>query len=106
MRSLSLSALFLFNTIFALAQYTPSTVPNTKLVNNSYVSNPDSLLEESTVAEINSILSNLEKQTTAQVAVVALKSIGDADEFDFAQELFTLWGIGASNNNGLLILLV
>ena len=106
MRSVSLSTLFLFNVALALAQYTPSTVPNTKLINNSYVSNPDHLLKESTVAEIDSILSKLEKQTSAQVAVVALNSIGEANDVDFAQELFTLWGIGASNNNGLLILLV
>jgi uncharacterized protein len=105
-RKLSLSALFIFITVLALAQYTPATVPNNKLVTGSYVSNPDHLIGESTVAEIDSILAKLEKQTTAQVAVVVMKSIGDANDADFAQELFTLWGVGASNNNGLLILLV
>jgi uncharacterized protein len=105
-RKLSLSAWFCFATAFAFAQYTPATVPNTKLVNNSYVSNPDHLIKESTVTEIDSTLARLEKQTTVQVAIVALSSIGNADDADFAQELFTLWGIGASNNNGLLILLV
>lgn len=106
MRKLSLSALFFLTTVLAFAQYTPATVPNTKLVNNSYVSNPDHLIKESTIAQIDSILSKLEKQTTAQVAVVVLSSIGDANDVEFSQELFTLWGIGASNNNGLLILLV
>ena len=107
MRTLSLTALLLFNIVLVLAQqYTPATVPNTKLVNNSYVSNPDGIISESTVAEIDSIFAHVEQQTTAQVAVVVLKSIGDADLFTFAQELFNTWGIGKSNNNGLLILLV
>ena len=106
MRKLSLFALLLFQTVFALAQYTPATVPNTKLVNNSYVSNPDHLISETTVAKIDSVLSHLEKETTAQVAVVVLSSIGDATDVDFAQELFNLWGIGSTNNNGLLILVV
>lgn len=103
-----LSLLFLWLTFGVQAQqYTVKTVPNTKLVNNSYVSNPDKILSDAAEAEINSMLSALEQQTTAQVAVVAIKDIGDADMFDFAQELFTEWGIGqAKEDNGLLILLV
>jgi uncharacterized protein len=87
--------------------YTVESVPNTKLQNNSYVSNPNSILSQPTVNEINSILGSLEQQTTSQVAVVAIQSIGDEDIFDFAQKLFKLWGIGqAKEDNGLLILLV
>lgn len=87
--------------------YTVKTVPNTKLVNNNYVSNPDGILDDYTVSEINSILGSLESQTTAQVTVVAIQSIGDDDIFDFAQSLFNEWGIGqAKEDNGLLILLV
>ncbi len=92
----------------ALAQsYTVESVPNTKLINNSYVSNPDNLLSEGTVAQINQLLDSLEKKTTAQVAVVMLNSIGEADVNDFAQSLFVKWGIGRANkDNGLLILFV
>jgi uncharacterized protein len=104
MRTLFLAA-FLITSSFALAQYTPATVPNTKLVNNSYVSNPDQIISESTVAQINNLLTDLEQKTTAQIAVVVLDSIGDADIFDFTQELFNLWGIGGANSNGLMILL-
>ena len=87
--------------------YTVETVPNTKLINNSYVSNPDKLLSDQVAAEINQLLDSLEKKTSAQVAVVMLNSIGDADIFEFAQSLFTKWGIGkSSNDNGLLILFV
>ncbi|HMJ70474.1 MAG TPA: TPM domain-containing protein [Cyclobacteriaceae bacterium] len=104
MRTLFVAA-FLITGIHALAQYTPASVPNTKLINNSYVSNPDQIIRESTVAQIDSLLSDLEQKTTAQIAVIVLDSIGDADIFDFTQELFNLWGIGGSNNNGLMILL-
>lgn len=87
--------------------YTVETVPNTKLVNNSYVSDPSHILNDSTVARINQLLGDLERTATAQVAVVMLPSIGEEDHIDFAQRLFRYWGIGqASNNNGLLILFI
>lgn len=105
-RKISLVALFLIQCVLVFAQYTPSTVPNTKLVDNSYVSNPDNVISSDAASQINSTLLSLENTTTAQVAVVVLKSIGDADIFNFAQELYDLWGIGRANSNGLLILLV
>ncbi len=87
--------------------YTIETVPNTKLISNSYVSNPDHVLSNQAVVEINQLLDSLEKKTSAQVAVVMLNSIGDEDIFEFAQSLFVKWGIGKSgNDNGLLILFV
>jgi len=87
--------------------YTVETVPNTKLVNNSYVSNPDNILSEEAVSRINTVLSELESKTTVQVAVVVLQSIGEEDHIDFSQRLFERWGIGRSGkDNGLLILMV
>jgi uncharacterized protein len=89
------------------SQSTVESIPNQKLINNSYVSNPDGILDESTIAQIDAILKSLEEKSTAQVAVVAVRSIGDADIFDFAQQLFVVWGIGSKeNDNGLLLLLV
>jgi uncharacterized protein len=87
--------------------YTVDTVPNTKLQNNSFVSNPDGLLTEGIEIQINQLLIGLEQQTTAQVSVVMLNSIGDAEITDFAQSLFETWKIGqADKDNGLLILYV
>ncbi|HEY0742089.1 MAG TPA: TPM domain-containing protein [Chryseosolibacter sp.] len=107
MRLASLTML-LFAVLIAHAQtYTVESVPNTKLISGSYVSNPDNILSTEAVATIDAQLKMLEDSTTAQVAVVMLKSIGSSDEFTFAQELFNAWGIGrASNDNGLLILYV
>ena len=87
--------------------YTVETVPNTKLSNNSYVSNPDHLISDSTVVQIDKKLSSLEQQTTVQVALVLLTSIADVTDYDFAQKLFEKWGIGhAAKDNGLLILFI
>jgi uncharacterized protein len=100
--------LILFLPLFSTAQtYTVETVPNTKLITNSYVSNPDGLISESAVSQINLMLDSLEKKTTAQVAVVIIRSIGEADHIEFAQKLFEKWGIGRSGkDNGLLILYI
>jgi uncharacterized protein len=93
--------------VLAQQAYTVETVPNVKLVNNSYVSNPDNILSSETVAAIDSLLISLEDSATAQVAIVALNSIGEYDPFLFAQELFERWKIGQKGkDNGLLILLV
>jgi uncharacterized protein len=100
-----ISLLFLI-THLAGAQYTVQTVPNQKRINNSYVSNPDHILSASAVADIDSLLASLEKNTTVQVAVVAVNAIEGGDEFTFSQDLFNAWGIGQKNNNGLLLLLV
>ncbi len=108
MRLSTLFLLFLSAVSTAYTQsYTVETVPNTKLINNGYVSNPDKLLSDQAVVEINLLLDSLEKKTSAQVAVVMLNSIGDEDIFEFAQYLFVKWGVGKSgNDNGLLILFV
>lgn len=108
MKHLFIAFFFIGHVIMVSAQtYTVEAVPNTKLVNNSYVSNPDNIIGSATVSQIDSILADLENKSTAQVAVVLLTSIGEADIFDFSQNLFLHWGIGQKqNNNGLLILMV
>ena len=58
--------------------YQVSEVPNPK--NSSawnWVSNPDGILEDETVAEINGMLNELEDSLSIEVAVVALNSIGE-----------------------------
>ena len=89
------------------AQSTLESIPKQKLIDGSYVSNPDNILDDTTVAQIDTLLTSLETKTTVQVAVVVVQSIGDADIFEFAQSLFTTWGIGKKDkDNGLLLLLV
>lgn len=90
------------------SEYAVADVPNVRLQDaRQYVSDPSSILSPAARDTINITLSRLEKQTGIETAVVMLPSIGDADIFDFAHELFRQWGIGKKkSDNGLLILFV
>ncbi len=91
----------------AHAQYTVETVPNPKDSDGGYVSDPDHVLKAATVASINSMFTELEKNTTDQVALVVVNSIGSEVPKDFVYRLFNKWGIGIKGkDNGLLILMV
>ena len=95
-------------TVSVAQSYTLETVPNPKQSRSShYVSNPDKILSDAAVGQIDQILGKLEDSTTAQVAVVCINSIGEAVPKDFATALFRKWGLGyQKKNNGLLVLLV
>lgn len=86
--------------------YTPADVPNVqKQDRNRFVSDPASFMSGEARAYADAKLRALCDSTTAEVAVVLLPSIGDADIFDFAQELASDWGIGKDDkDNGLLVL--
>lgn len=89
-------------------QYTLQDVPNVRLSDaRQYVSDPSYILSGSARDTINAVLARLEESTGIETAVVMLPSIGEADIFNFAHELFRQWGIGKQkSNNGLLILFV
>lgn len=89
-------------------EYTVSDVPNVRLEDaRQYVSDPSEILSAAARDSINAMLGRLEKSTGIESAVVMLPSIGDADIFDFAHELFRQWGIGKKkSDNGFLILFV
>ncbi|MCM1224373.1 MAG: TPM domain-containing protein, partial [Lachnospiraceae bacterium] len=86
--------------------YTTADVPNVHLQDeNQYISDPASFMSSGARDRANARLKELSDSTSAEVAVVILPSIGDADIFDFTQRLATKWGIGkADKDNGMLIL--
>lgn len=87
--------------------YTVETVPDPKKTGSGYVSDPDKILSEEDIAALNQLIRRTEESTSAQIAVVMLNSIGEANPKDFATRLFNLWGIGQEGkDNGLLILTV
>lgn len=88
--------------------YTVDDVPNVRLADRgSAVSNPDGTLSAAVVDEVNRKLVALQRETSIEVAVVVVGSIGDAAPEDFGLTLFRKWGIGKQQkNNGLLMLLV
>lgn len=86
------------------ATYKVEDVPNVHVANRSeFVSNPDGILSDAAVARLNSALGKLWQQTSAEVVVVAVGSVDD-DIDTFTTELFTKWGVGKSDkDNGLLL---
>ncbi len=72
---------------FAQKSWTVSTVPNTRLQGNEiHVSDPDGYLSDSIEMTINTALCAI--RDTADVFVVTLTSIGEAEPKHFATELF------------------
>lgn len=88
--------------------YTPADVPSPNVADrNSYVANPDGILSAEVVERIDRRLAQVRRQSTVEVAVVAVDSIDGYDPTDFATELFNLWHPGKTDkDNGLIILLV
>lgn len=88
--------------------YTLENVTNPNIADRTqYVADPAGLLNAGARAAINSRIDRLRQQTTAEMAVVILPSIGDEDVVDFATDLYQKWGIGKSDNdNGVLFLMV
>ena len=87
--------------------YTISSVPNDRLKNaTDCVSNPDGVISQFAEEKINAAIADIERFSTAEIAVVLLQAISNDDMDDFATRLFTHWGIGKQNDNGLLFLLV
>ncbi|MEY3323539.1 MAG: hypothetical protein RLZZ417_3122 [Bacteroidota bacterium] len=104
--NLGLLLLFWFGNLQGQS-FTPETVPNEKIQNNSYISDPSKILDEDTYNQINTTLSFLEDSVKCEVSLVLLPSIGELVPKDFAYDLFNLWGIGKKGtDNGLLILFV
>ena len=105
----SLFLIFLFFATLTFAQsYTVDKVPNVQLSDSrKFVSNPDNILSQRTVASLDTMLYNLRQTTTAEFVVVALNSIGNQNPRQFATKLFEKWGIGnKENDNGLLLLFI
>ena len=103
-----LMALTLFPVGAFAKEYQVKDVPNVLLKDaRQRVSDPEGLLSPLASDSVNRMLASLKSEDGAEVAVVMLPSIGDADLFNFAHELFRSWGIGnKKSNRGLLLLYV
>lgn len=88
--------------------HTLDDIPNVHVADRTkYVSNPDGVLSAATVAQLDTLIGGIWKTSTAEVAAVVVKSIGNSDPDSFATALFRKWGIGKKDkNNGVLILVV
>ena len=87
-------------------EYRPEDVPNVHLKDaRRYVSDPDNIMSPAARSQADASLKALCDSTSAEIAVVLLPSIGEADIFDFTQRLASDWGVGKSDkDNGLVVL--
>ena len=89
--------------------YELEDIPSPKVQGQDfYVSNPDGILSEDSVNEINHMLSIVDQTTEVEVAVVAIGRFDEMryDAHTFALELFNQWGIGSKERNtGVLVFL-
>ncbi|MDE6792849.1 MAG: TPM domain-containing protein, partial [Muribaculaceae bacterium] len=87
--------------------YRPSDVTNPNVADRRvYLADPGHLVGADAARAVNERLYALRQQTGAEVAVAVVPSIGDMTIEDFSEKLFTQWGIGKSDkDNGVLILI-
>lgn len=73
-----------------------------------WVSDGARVLDAATERRLNALLTQLERQTTAEMAVVTVRRAGGAaSPKQFATRLFNRWGVGKrGKNNGVLVLVV
>lgn len=107
MQRLITSIILLSLTVIAQC-YTVEEIPNVHIADRSrFLSNPDGIISPAAQTQADSIISDVWKTTTAELAGVVVNSIGDSDPDQFATELFSKWGLGKKDrDNGVLLLVV
>lgn len=92
----------------AAKDYTPQELPNPNIADrHSYVADPAGYLSAAMKEKVNARLDEVRHATSAEVAVAIVPSTGDTPDAEFAQQLFSEWGLGKSDkDNGVLLLLV
>jgi uncharacterized protein len=80
-----------------------ATVPASR----GYVSDFANVLDDETTRALILQLRALEQDTTAEIAVVTVPSLGELSLEDYAVQMFKEWGVGQKGkNNGILVLIV
>ncbi|SFB71220.1 uncharacterized protein SAMN05421780_10145 [Flexibacter flexilis DSM 6793] len=80
-----------------------NTLPKPPDGNLWAVSNPDSLLSAEEVAKLNTLLSDIEQNTSSKITVAVVMSINDEVPKVFANQLFDYWGMGREDNTMLIL---
>lgn len=85
-------------------KFSLSDIPNPRVSNASWVSDPSGYFTSSEKEQMNSMISSLEKQTSDEIAVVIVPDISSPDFESFVNSLFNNWGVGKKGkDNGLMI---
>jgi uncharacterized protein len=84
-----------------------SSVINPKRAANTWVSDMARVIDAPTERRINTVINNLERRTSAEMAVVTIWQTDGRTPKEFATQLFNRWGIGKrGRDNGVLFLIV
>lgn len=88
--------------------YAVDEIPNVHLADSSrYVSDPDGILSPEALLAADRIMRDIRRTSSAEAVMVVVDDIEDGDIDTFATELFSAWGLGKSDkDNGLLVLVV
>lgn len=108
MKKILLTLAMALMAVSTLMAVTADDIPNVHRADRTqYVSNPDGVLAASTVARLNERIGEIWRQTSCEVVVVALDSVGaSTTPHDLAYEILMKWGVGKRDkNNGVVILL-
>ena len=100
----ALAALILLLIVAADAEPLTS-IPNPRSRDGAWVTDVPGVLRADTIAQLNSTISDFERTTGGEMAVVVIGSLDGLSIEEAAVQLFELWGIGKkSKDNGLLLL--
>lgn len=89
------------------ATWSVDDVPNVHVADRTrFLTNPDGIISAEVQTRIDSMLSQVRQATSAEVVAVVIDDIdSDTDIDTFATELFEKWGLGKSDvDNGVLVL--
>jgi uncharacterized protein len=80
--------------------------PVSQLNPTDYVNDFAHVLDQDTVAQLDNICQQIDRQAHAQISVVTINSLDGADVVSYSVALYQKWGIGAKGKDrGVLILL-
>lgn len=82
-------------------------VPNPRQINGTWVTDMAQMLDEPTEAQLNSMISQLERKNGTEIALVTVPETAPAaSPKEFTTKLFNYWGIGKKGkDNGVLLLI-
>lgn len=80
--------------------------PVSQLRPSDYVNDFAGVLDQNTIAQLDSLCQQVDEKAHAQVAIAIIKSLDGSDIESYAVALYKNWGVGSkSTNRGVLILL-
>src|SRR6202142_1589714 len=79
--------------------------PGAQLKPTGYGNDFAHVLDQNTIAQMDTICRQIDEKAHAQIAVVTIRSLDGSDVESYAADLFQKWGVGSkSTNRGVLIL--